>query len=396
MTIKETLRYLKNEDISTITYKNFATSSQDTYPTFSLCFMDDNDEGIIYEHFKDDITATLPMAYDKIDPATTFSRILKGEKISIGLTQEEALSIYNISEAYANMFSIKFEELYDYIEFTTEHSNDTLTLYSNINTNESLPVYLSYQDPSTICFTRKDDKNLNIIRMEDSLNLFREELEKFQVRLKFKIFIHHPGQLLRGFDAPVFESEMRHIDWDKPMLTFKIMQQSIWRKRPDAIIPCNSYLYDDDLKIRMKISEVVGCIPVYWKNIMPILASYEICHTPEEMEKSWQILQNLTSIFSSYDPPCNEMKLAVTYDKQPIFFHENQFLFTIFKYTDRNYQEIVNVREFGLESLWSSVGGFVGIFVGTSLSHLPSLIATNWTWFQNKIKSNTIIKKSDK
>ena len=318
--------------------------------------------------------------------------ILKGEKISGGLSQKDAFSIINISEAYANMFSIEFEELYDYIEFKTENSNDSLELFSNINSNESLPVYLSYQDPSTICFTRKDDKNLNIIRIEDSLNLLRVELEKFQVRLKLKIFIHHPGQLLRGFDAPVFESEMRHIDWGKPMLTFKIMQQSILRKRPDAKIPCNPDLYDDDLQVRIKISELVKCVPVYWKNVMPILASYAICHTPEEMEKSWKILQNFTDIFSSYSPPCNEMKLAVTYDKQPIYFNEKQFLFPTFKYTDKNYQEIVNVREFGLESLWSSVGGFVGIFVGTSLSHLPSLISMHWTWLQNKIKSNKTTK----
>ena len=392
MTTKETLRYFKNEDTSTITYKNFATSTQDTYPTFSLCFTDDNDEGIIYEHFTNDIISTLPVANVDKNPDETFSRILKGEKISIGQSQEEAFSIYNISEAYANMFSIKFEQLYDSIEFTTEHSNDSLKLYSNLDADETLPFYLSYQDPSTICYTRKDDKTLNIIRIEDSLSLLREEVQKFHVRLKFKIFIHHPGQLLRGFDAPVFESEMRHIDWDKPLLTFKIMQQSILRKRPDAKIPCNPDLYDDDFQLKMKIFEVVGCIPVYWKNLMPTLMSDEICHAPEEMEKSWKILQNLTNIFSSYSPPCNEMKLAVTYDKQSIFFYEKKFLFMKFKYTDKNYQEIVNIREFGLESLWSSVGGFVGIFVGTSLSHLPSLIAMHWTWMKNKINSDTIKK----
>ena len=392
MTTKETLRYLKNEDTSTITYKNFATSSQDTYPTFSLCFTDDEDEGIIYDHFKDDITSTLPVANADIYPAKTFSRILKGENIPIGHYKEEVFSIYNTSEAYVNMFSIKLEQLYDYIEFTTEHSNDSLTLYSNINSNDDLPIYLSYQDPSTICFTRQDDKNLNIIRIEDSLNLLREELQKFHNRLRFKIFIHHPGQLLRGFDAPVFESEMRHIDWDKPMLTFKIMQQSILRKRPDAKTPCNPDLHDDDLQLKMKVSEVGGCIPSYWKNLIP---TNKICRTPEEMEKSWRMLQNFTHIFSSYNPPCNEMKLAVTYDKQPIFAHERNFLFMKFKYTDKNYQEIVNVREFGLESLWSSVGGFVGIFVGTSLSHLPSLIAMHWTWMQHKIKSNATKKNSD-
>ena len=69
-----------------------------------------------------------------------------------------------------------------------------------------------------------------------------------------------------------------------------------------------------------------------------------------------------------------------------LFFHKRQFLLIRFKYTDRNDQEIVIVREFGLESLWSSIGGFVGIFVGTSLYQQPS--AMHWSWLYYCIKSN--------
>ena len=53
---------------------------------------------------------------------------------------------------------------------------------------------------------------------------------------------------------------------------------------------------------------------------------------------------------------------------------------------ERNYEEIINERDFGFESLWSTVGGFVGIFVGTSLSQVPSFIAFVINKIPNLIK----------
>ena len=45
-----------------------------------------------------------------------------------------------------------------------------------------------------------------------------------------------------------------------------------------------------------------------------------------------------------------------------------------FVYMDDFYEEIINVRDFGFESLWSGVGGFVGIFLGYSLLQIPDLL----------------------
>ena len=39
-------------------------------------------------------------------------------------------------------------------------------------------------------------------------------------------------------------------------------------------------------------------------------------------------------------------------------------------------QEIIYVREFGIESCWSGIGGFVGIFVGYSILQLPDMLGS--------------------
>ena len=45
-----------------------------------------------------------------------------------------------------------------------------------------------------------------------------------------------------------------------------------------------------------------------------------------------------------------------------------------FQYRNDKYWEIKNTRDFGMTSLWSDVGGFVGIFLGFSLFQLAEIL----------------------
>ena len=42
------------------------------------------------------------------------------------------------------------------------------------------------------------------------------------------------------------------------------------------------------------------------------------------------------------------------------------------------FQEIQNVRDFGIESMWSGSGGFIGIFLGYSLLQVPDILDIEW------------------
>ena len=44
--------------------------------------------------------------------------------------------------------------------------------------------------------------------------------------------------------------------------------------------------------------------------------------------------------------------------------HKNNESMIKFIYRDRQYEEINFARDFGFESFWSGIGGFVGIFIG--------------------------------
>ena len=45
-----------------------------------------------------------------------------------------------------------------------------------------------------------------------------------------------------------------------------------------------------------------------------------------------------------------------------------------FEYRSDQYLEIKNIRDFGLLSLWSGIGGFVGIFLGYSMYQMSEVI----------------------
>ena len=402
MTLKETLRYLDNLDTSTITFKEFAKTNDDTYPTFSICITDDQKtynttNGLMYSYFKTDIEQTLTDSIPdrKYRYFDILPRILRGTKIPImGRDYKytgEHLDIQNISIGYFNSLTINLKELVNMVEFMTDNPNDKIEIDETMPSTSQLPFYVSYQDPDTICYSRNNDDKTGIVRVSDTFSFQIKELKRFHDQTMFNFYLHHPGQLLRVFDTPVLSSavgQIRHSSYSSysSRLVFKISMVSILRKRKDANIPCNESLHDDDLMLRKEIVSRVGCIPIFWNKIMEPETKLNLCKSPEDMKKINSYLQDLSTIFSSYQPPCNEMKLSFAFDRQKRIGSASSIT-TTFEYTDKNYQEIINERDFGFESFWSAVGGFVGIFVGASLSQIPIMMTDAWNFLGGLRKS---------
>ena len=216
-----------------------------------------------------------------------------------------------------------------------------------------------------------------------------KQLMKFHEEVMLKFYLHHSGQLLRVIDSPIYKSKVGDLDQLKKRdnhLIFNIFQVIILRRRADSNIPCNNTLHDDDLQFRIEVSRRIGCIPIYWRNIMRNKIHLDYCNTSERMKYVHSLIKDLKETQSNYRAPCNEMKLAFTFESQEVFGFggdtSSTDLITTFNYIDKNYQEIINERDFGFESFWSAVGGFIGIFVGASLSQVPTLITNGWIFLK--------------
>ena len=69
---------------------------------------------------------------------------------------------------------------------------------------------------------------------------------------------------------------------------------------------------------------------------------------------------------------------VVTYQWRPTvetdFVNTSDLSLIELVYQERHYQEILYAKDFGFESFWSGLGGFVGIFLGYSLLQIPDLL----------------------
>ena len=120
--------------------------------------------------------------------------------------------------------------------------------------------------------------------------------------------------------------------------------------------------------------------------------SYKCCTTSVEMADIFSAIKNKKAIMASYEQPCDYMKVSVNVYQQEYAVDEVAIELV---YMDENYQEFVNVRDFGFETFWSGVGGFVGIFLGYSLLQVPELLDKLWFWrsTRNAIKKAFLLLK---
>ena len=84
--------------------------------------------------------------------------------------------------------------------------------------------------------------------------------------------------------------------------------------------------------------------------------------------------------------PCYEMVVSSVHSVKAT----DQFIVHI-NYRDLGSQffETVNSKDFGLENLWSSIGGIVGIFLGYSVINIYEMMIHSIVWAHDKSKNNT-------
>ena len=80
----------------------------------------------------------------------------------------------------------------------------------------------------------------------------------------------------------------------------------------------------------------------------------------------------MEKVFKTYDPPCEKMTSLVLTTSE-LNQKENEFNVKVV-YIDDFYQEIKDFQEVSFETFFSSVGGFVGIFIGYSFLQIPDVL----------------------
>merc|ERR1712062_446999 len=114
----------------------------------------------------------------------------------------------------------------------------------------------------------------------------------------------------------------------------------------------------------------VGCVPIYWKSVHFEDAKMSFCESSNDFKK----LQNMTSSYREMlnIHSCTSMDSLVFRAKT--FSPDSEHITIKLSYMEYIYQETENVQDFTFESFFSSLGGFIGIFLGYSMMQIPELL----------------------
>ena len=384
MTYLQFERYLQNGDVSTISFRTFNSDTRDIYPSFSMCLKGLNGE--IFRHTE------IVSIWNHLDYE-------KGVKMyQDGLRGNSNFSNAVIEKTFENVTVDFLKDAFTSLE--------TYTKEGEVRKNQNFLVYKSYQDYKYICYTRDVMFEKDLLIQKDEVMLNPEFL--INQKLPLLIFLHEKGKLTQDLlsgQEPFIK--LKYEDFEELFNLFeqmygsktfytvdiRINQVETLRKRIDSVDPCHDdTLHTEDQEWILRVIKDVGCIPTFWKSLVLKITKQNLnelkldsCTTPSE----YGSINNYTSRYNTMKKlkptlkPCTQTLILANMDIYYLSAEKHEFLVKII-YNNEEYKEIVNGKGFNDETLLSTVGGYIGIFLGISLLQLPSILDAFVTW----IKSN--------
>jgi hypothetical protein len=385
MTYLQFERYMQNGDISSIQFRTFNYQKKDTYPSFSMCLKGLNGE--MYEH-------------DQILSIWNDVEYEKGAK----MYQDALRGGGNFSKdtANKNFDNVTLDFLNDIFVSIQTHTKE-----GDLRQYETLPIYNSYQDTRYVCFTRDIKFEQNLLLNKEKVFLNPDIIANRSLTLM--IFLHQEGQLTKQLlsdHEPLIE--FKYQDFQELFAMYeelyktksfytadiRISQVEVLRRRADSTTPCHDQYeeHNEDHEWIMRVMKQVGCIPTFWRR------HYHFINNMDQMktESSLDICKNASDYvhIDKYTSRYNKMKKRIPKFKSckqtsifanvDIFYrgHEkHEFLMQV-NHINEEYKETLNTRGFNDETLLSTVGGYIGIFLGYSLLQMPSMFIDLLVWLK--------------
>ena len=381
----QVIKYFENHDASSIHYKEFNKLRENKYPTFSICI---EGEDFYFKTFDDPLFEKLGI------DSLQYSNILKGQSGFISKYNPEQKLYHKIPKDFNDVSSINFTKLEFKIsdivtglDFVAYNNNDTKQ-YRGVsieNGLEKLPFKLTFQTWKEKCFTRIPNDRKKALRKFDFLSLNADTMKaKGFGRTQLKLIVHYPGQLIRSMHKPALTSSFRDLSGLESLMAkvelkvreIFIQHVTVLKMRKNSNQPCDDTILDDDVKFIDVLVKKSGCVPIYLKSLTLDDSRYEECQSQEQLRKVYQLLNDYKDTLLSYAPPCVDMNVLIRYQLSEPLKNQQKEIDIKLTYSERRYQEIINTRDFGMDTFWISVGGFVGLFLGYSISQIPDLIAS--------------------
>ena len=368
--VTQVIRYIENNDLSTITQQTFNDVPNNKYPTFTICL---KGKDVYWKNEKMLLDQTGLSSVQYVD-------LLEG-KGGFGHKYNEKSRLYekeniNVSRALqmdtSSIFLLKSDVIVGTHFFAENNLQSTHYGYGKETANlQDAPFHIGHRNPDESCFTRDSNDATGLIRVYDEVLLNRTLLHPGNnMNLEVKIIFHYPGQLVENIERPTYHFFLEEIKSNPMFWEGKIPQVSVLKNRPDSIPSCYDGNVSDDKRLRNKAITMIDCIPMHWKDIDIPDSQKEFCESKEKFKMLNTLISSRMDILDTRS--CTSMDILVIQSKA--FRAEDKHITIKISYEKNQYQETENVQDFSFESFFSSLGGFIGIFLGYSMLQIPELI----------------------
>ena len=376
LSCKDIKRYIDNEDSSSITYRIFNTAPRDKYPVVTICF--DGKAKAWHSIYNKKVLRKNGLSageYWKILTGRTNVTIGEMKKIpdftDVTINLKNLTRKYQIKDRNGRVFNRFNSKAYE-----KSLSGENATILSQ---NRSiLPFNLSYINPYRVCYSQQAEDNEMFIKSYDIILLDVKQLLSFNQPSdkygRLHIFVHYNGQIVRSFGKEVYGLPIEEDEMNKN-INIRLSGFMVLRQRFDGKVKCNPYSEGDDARFRDLIMEKIKCVPPYWKAFINSPTNFELCYSPEQLQKAFKYSYHKIAgriVKSELETPCEEFSVTSSVDMRKSPYRNNLIL--SFQYRGDQYLEIQNMRDFGLISLWSSIGRLIGIFLGFSMFQMSAAI----------------------
>ena len=380
LTCKDIKRFLDNDDTTVIEFKRFNASPQDKYPVITLCFHGKYGKyALIY---KDDVLKNYGLTVDQYWRMITGNSNATADDVK-NLPRFSSVTT-SLEEIVESISTINRNDRGVYWWHKKKHSNQSSLTPYYLTPNSHWPFYLSYQNPDQVCYSQHAEYKPNFVKSSDYIRLDTMILNYRHGIGRLDIYLHYGGQTLRSFVKEVTSIKLAK-DRTNKTVRIQVSGFSAIKRRLDANIRCNSNFDDEDISFRNYVTSNITCVPPYWEDLIGNPSSLKPCTSARQLKIGYEYSQygNIGNVLDLLPPPCSEMTMISS-----IHSTNGRNLELKFQYRNDKYWEIRNTRDFGMTSLWSGVGGFVGIFLGFSLFQLVEILLNKAFMFMKYSKLN--------
>ena len=385
--------YVSNDDSSVVSYKEFDGYTDDEYPTFTVCLVGEG--GTILDQTVNGKSIDRLRYY-----RTLIGKYEDDRNFSLIRFEDRAIDILPIIKTFNSV---------------TKQGRVIRKKGLFVDTNSNPPFVTTYNDPNHVCYTKTEKDENGILLRYDYLELNGADMMRSFNNYDMYFFVHQKGQLLKKLGEPDFVLKHETVKKTKDNVSYKVKMRvnavDVLTKRPDAEIPCNVSLHDVDSRWISNAVDALGCIPAFFKRFstnttLPAEEVTKLECTKEQylrFNKNFIPDYNFGQIASMYLQPCSQIHYIVTSTDSLIDEKEVKDIYLDLisstskklgkveikiEYAILEFRETKNYRAFGVLSLWSQIGGFIGIFLGYSLLQVPDLIGSIFKWGRDSIPSN--------